>query len=200
MRLLSRELLGRESGSGRGGCLPRRRAAAEPRRDCSEPKIRSSSPLGVRVTNVARLPRLTAARSYNADARREAVTKSSSREAFLGDELRAELALQGGEPLHDLGIELRARATEELAQCLLAAESRRVGSLRGHGVKGVTDGDDARPQGDREPLEPVRVAGTVPALVCRAKDLRGKAERGRSGEDPLADQRVPFHEPPLVVR
>ena len=55
------------------------------------------------------------------------------------------------------------------------------------------------PSGISPPREPIRVAGAVPALVAGADELAAPPRVGRGREDPLADQRVPLHECPLVA-
>jgi hypothetical protein len=66
-------------------------------------------------------------------------------------------------------------------------------------VERVTGEHDPRGQRDLLAAEPVRVAGTVVALVRRSHELRDGVQRGRRAQDSFADQGVVTNERPLTV-
>ena len=81
-----------------------------------------------------------------------------------------------------------------------AGDAPAVGAVGGHRVEGVARrATIARAERDLLAGEAVRVAGAVPALVAGAHEPRDAAERGRGGDDALADQRVAADERPLVL-
>ena len=63
-------------------------------------------------------------------------------------------AVAGDERVDDVGVELLPGAAAQLGEGDLGGERLPVGPVRGHGVVGVGDGDDARPKGDRLPARP----------------------------------------------
>src|ERR671935_3254140 len=67
--------------------------------------------------------------------------------------------------VHDLRVELAARAALELRDRVLGQDSSPVDALGGHGVVRVGDEDDPRPERDPNAGQPVWVPAAVPALV-----------------------------------
>lgn len=74
-----------------------------------------------------------------------------------------------------------------------------VGSVRGHGVVRIGDGDDARAEGDLLAGEAVRVAGSVPALVVMADVQPPAAEHAELVGEFATLGRVVLDEGPLVL-
>src|SRR6185312_14093828 len=93
----------------------------------------------------------------------------------------------------------RAGAALELGERLVGRLGPRVWAVGDHGVEGVADRDDAGAERDVGAGEAVGVAAAVEGLVRGADELRGAAERGGGGDDPLADDGVPAHEGPFLV-
>ena len=60
--------------------------------------------------------------------------------------------------------------------------------------------DDARPQRDLLPGQPVRVARPVPAIVVVADGRDGVAEEAEAVDDPRALLGVALHQRPLLAR
>src|SRR5204863_7012897 len=75
------------------------------------------------------------------------------------------------ENLHDLRIELRARAPFELSHRLLVAHRMAVRPPHGHRLVRVHDRDDPRAHRDLLPDETARVAASVHTLVVRHDDV-----------------------------
>ena len=79
--------------------------------------------------------------------------------------------LRRKESLYYPGVELRAAAADDFAEGDFMRQSAAVGSVRGHGVVDIGDGDDPRSQRDRLAGEAFRVAGAVPVLVVVTDDV-----------------------------
>src|SRR3954451_12116389 len=70
------------------------------------------------------------------------------------------------EDLDQPGVEMCSGAAAKLRKCVRQGHRRLVRAVGGHRVIGVADEHDAGRERDLVALEPVRVAGTVPALVA----------------------------------
>jgi hypothetical protein len=81
--------------------------------------------------------------------------------------IRRVAANLGDEGIDDDRVELGSGAANHLLERFLDRPGIPVWTFRDHRVKGVTGEDHARPERDLLPCKPVRVSGTVPALVRR---------------------------------
>src|SRR5262245_25506381 len=97
--------------------------------------------------------------------------------AFLGQQ-RLHARPQAEEGLDAFRVELRAGVRSEFGEGLIHGEGGAVRLIRGHGVEGVRDGNDAGQPGDLLAGQAVRVAGAVPALVMAADDRDDRSEVG----------------------
>ena len=96
-------------------------------------------------------------------------------------------------------VELRAGAAPQLRERLVLGVGLAVRARRDHRDERVADGDDARAERDLRAAQPIRVAVPVVALMGRADEPGDRAERGRGGEDRLADDRVLADQGPLLL-
>src|SRR5581483_2472823 len=119
----------------------------------------------------------------------------------LDRERRRHFVLLDGraERLDDARIELRSCAAAKLGERPAQVLGGAVGAAADDGVERVADGDDARAERDFLAGEPVRVTRPVEALVARTDERPEVGESRSGGEDPLADDRMPAHEVPLLV-
>src|SRR6266542_393867 len=119
---------------------------------------------------------------------RSALASQDAFAGWVGGEAGVERGVQrlqvgdGDERLGHGRVELRAGAGHDLVDRLLGRQRAPVGPVGGHGVEGVAHREDARAEGDLLADQARWVAAPVPALVVRAGDLDGGAERLDSGD------------------
>jgi len=106
----------------------------------------------------------------------------------------------GAEGFHDIRIELGSRAAADFFEGRLGTQALTVRPLRRHGIVGVADGDDPRPEGNVLSRELIRIPTAVVALVARTDQAGDVCQGGCSRNDPLPDQSVLADELPLVGR
>src|SRR4051794_12940708 len=119
--------------------------------------------------------------------------------AVAGDDPR-QLVVQPQYEVDERWVEQRPGAALELGERLVDRPRGLVGPRRDERVEDVRDGADAPDQRDLLAAQAARVAGAVPALVVRQRDLLGHAHdrRAAAGEDLGADRRVPPDRLPLA--
>src|SRR6266498_3196621 len=136
---------------------------------------------------------------------RSALASQDAFAGWVGGEAGVERGVQrlqvgdGDERLGHGRVELRAGAGHDLVDRLLERQRAPVGPVGGHGVEGVAHREDARAEGDLLADQARWVAAPVPALVVRADDLDGGAERLDSGDHLHPHLGVHAHDQPLVV-
>ena len=105
-------------------------------------------------------------------------------------DLGLELVHLRAERVDDQRIELVTRAARELLERGRGRQRLAIGPRGRHGVVGDADRDHAGAERDLLAGDAVRIAAAVVALVARAHEAGDGRERGRGGEDALADDRV----------
>src|SRR5689334_4062861 len=116
------------------------------------------------------------------------------------DEVTHRARIDVGQRRRALGVELGARAGEDLVDRRVERAARTVGAVARDRVDGIGDGEDPGPERDLVLAQPVRVAAAVPALVVVQYDVDGAVEEGDRVEDPRPGLGVAAHERPLAVR
>ena len=101
------------------------------------------------------------------------------------------------EGAHHRGVELLARAAQQLGAALAGGERRPVRTFVGHGVVGVDYAERPRHDGDLVSGQPVRVTVAVEAFVM-VTDARHEVVVEQRRHDLGADRRVLAHELPLL--
>src|SRR5208283_3926499 len=98
------------------------------------------------------------------------------------------------ENLNDLGIELPAGPDFDFlagrGKCLRGA----VWAVRGHGVEGVGDGENARAERDLITLQATGIPGPVVVLLVGVNDLGSLQQKRDSGENLVSPVAVLVHD------
>ena len=110
------------------------------------------------------------------------------------------LGEQVAEQRHELGVELGACVTAELADRQLVAHRPLVGPVVGHRIVRVGDRDDPGAERDVVAAQPERVAVPGVALVMVEDDRDSVLQGGGLLEDDLADPRMLDDRSPLRRR
>src|SRR6266498_1391812 len=136
---------------------------------------------------------------------RSALASQDAFAGWVGGEAGVERGVQrlqvgdGDERLGHGRVELRAGAGHDLVDRLLERQRAPVKPVGNHGVEGVAHREDARAEEDLLADQARWVAAPVPALVVRADDLDGGAERLDSGDHLHPHLGVHAHDQPLVL-
>src|SRR2546422_10632824 len=87
-----------------------------------------------------------------------------------------------------------------LFEDLVERHGAAIGTIRGHGVEGVGDGNDSGQPRDLVAGKPIRVTGTVPVLVVAADDRDETVQLGNGLDDGGALERMRLHLLELLAR
>src|SRR5204863_296189 len=103
-------------------------------------------------------------------------------------------ALGNAQPgLHDLGIELRVGALDDLLARRLVGAALAVRAIVGDRVVGVDHREDARADADVVAGQPLGIAGAVPAFLVVQRTQAGERQKSDPLEDLVAERRVALH-------
>ena len=112
------------------------------------------------------------------------------------DQAEARLPLQKG--VDAVWVELLAGLCEELDHGLVPRDRGTVRAVARHRVERVRHGEDARRERDVVPAQPVRIPGSVPALVVVPDDLEAAPVQERdAAQHLLAEDDVGLEDAPL---
>src|SRR5438876_4154377 len=104
------------------------------------------------------------------------------------------LLRNGHKDVHDLWIELRARAALDLGTRMRERQRLPIGAIADHGVQGVRDGENASAQWDLLAFQRARIARSIEKFLVRQYDLRSGTQKWNANQHVVADFAVRAHD------
>jgi hypothetical protein len=96
-------------------------------------------------------------------------------------------------------VKLRALFAPQDIECFLNGHTGSVGAMAGHGIKGITDADDACGDWHGFALEPTGVTPPIRTLVMQVNSISNQTREWMPCEHPESDVRMRFDDGVFLI-